>query len=539
MTGREVPRESRPVAGADPAAETPAPPAAETSAPAAPEPRRPPSRFVLALLLSVATLAVFAQVVRFDFVDYDDNLYVTANPHVQEGLTLAGVRWAFTTFAAANWHPLTWISLMLDWSIGGPGARVFHLTNLILHLANVLLLFFLLDRTTDRRWPSAVTAALFAIHPLHVESVAWIAERKDVLSTLFLLLTIAAYVGFVERPGRVRRLAVVLLFALGLLAKPMLVTLPVLLLMLDAWPLRRKEPWRHLVDEKMPLLALSIASGVVTLVAQWRGGTVGSLAGYPLGVRVANAVVATATYLGQTIWPARLAVFYPHPGASLAAWTVAASAVALVALTLWTIRVRRSRPYLLFGWAWYLVTLAPVVGIVQVGWQARADRYTYIPLIGIFLGVVWAVSDRFADRPALLSSMASAAIVMLGIGAFVQAGYWRDSETLFRHALAVTVDNAVAHNDLGTALLRRQLLSQAQEHFAAAVRIDPAFAEAHSNLGVALGRQGRIDEAILEFRRALDLEPDYPDARRNLERAEAIQHRTGAKPADRAAPGNP
>jgi hypothetical protein len=493
---------------------------------------RLPSRFVLAVLLSVATLAVFAQVVGFDFVDYDDNLYVTANPHVQEGLTPAGVRWAFTTFAAANWHPLTWISLMLDWSIGGPGPRVFHLTNLILHLANTLLLFLVLDRMTGRRWPSAVTAALFAIHPLHVESVAWIAERKDVLSTLFMLLTLLAYAGFVERPGLVRRLAVVFLFALGLLAKPMLVTLPVLLLMLDAWPLRRQEPWRRLVLEKAPLLALSIATGVVTFVAQRQGGTVGSMTLYPLGVRVANAVVATATYLGKTIWPTRLAAFYPHPGASLAAWEVAGSALVLAGLTLWTIRVRRSRPYLLFGWAWYLVTLAPVAGIVQVGWQARADRYTYIPLIGIFLGVVWFVSDRFADRPALLSSAASAALVMLGIGAFVQAGYWRDSETLFTHALAVTDNNAVAHNNLGTALLRRGLPSQAEEHFAEAVRIDPSFADAHSNLGVALGRQGGIDEAILEFRRALDLDPDQPDARRNLERAEAIQRRMRAKPAE-------
>jgi hypothetical protein len=492
------------------------------------EARRPPSRFVLALLLTVATLAVFAQVVGFEFVDYDDNLYVTANPYVKEGLTLAGVRWAFTTFAAANWHPLTWISLMLDWSIGGPGPRVFHLTNLILHLANVLLLFFVLDRMTGRRRPSAVTAALFAIHPLHVESVAWVAERKDVLSTLFMFLTLVAYAGFVERPGLVRRLAVVVLFALGLMAKPMLVTLPVLLLMLDAWPLRRKRPWRHLVLEKAPLFALSIATGAMTFVAQRQGGTVGSLTLYPLGVRVANAVVATAAYLGKAIWPTRLAVFYPHPGASLSAWMVAGSAVVLAALTLGAIHVRRSRPYLLFGWAWYLVTLAPVAGIVQVGWQARADRYTYIPLIGIFLGVVWAVSDHFAGRPALLGSLASASLVMLGIGAFVQAGYWRDSETLFRHALAVTDNNAVAHNNLGTALLRRGLQSEAGEHFAEAVRIDPSFADAHSNLGVALGRQGRIDEAILEFQRALDLEPDHPDARRNLRRAEAIQRRMRA-----------
>jgi hypothetical protein len=310
------------------------------------------------------------------------------------------------------------------------------------------------------------------------------------------------------------------------------VTLPVLLLMLDAWPLRRQEPWRRLVLEKAPLLALSIATGVVTFVAQRQGGTVGSMTLYPLGVRVANAVVATATYLGKTIWPTRLAAFYPHPGASLAAWMVCGSALVLAGLTLWTIRLRRSRPYLLFGWAWYLVTLAPVAGIVQVGWQARADRYTYIPLIGIFLGVVWAVADRFADRPALLSSAASAALVMLGIGAFVQAGYWRDSETLFTHALAVTDNNAVAHNNLGTALLRRGLPSQAEEHFAEAVRIDPSFADAHSNLGVALGRQGGIDEAILEFRRALDLDPDQPDARRNLERAEAIQRRMRAKPAE-------
>jgi len=360
---------------------------------------------------------------------------------------------------------------------------------------------------------------------MHVESVAWVAERKDVLSTLFLLLTIGAYVGCVERPGLVRRLAVVLLFALGLLAKPMLVTLPLLLLMLDAWPLGRRESWRQLALEKAPLLAMSIATAAVTVVAQREGRTIGSLVAYPFGVRVANALVATVTYQGKAIWPMRLAVFYPHPGATLAAWKVAGSALVLAGVSLWTVRLRRSRPYLLFGWAWYLVTLAPVVGIVQVGWQARADRYTYIPLVGIFLGVVWLVSDRLADRPVLLRSLASAALVLLGIGAFVQAGYWRDSETLFRHALAVTDNNAIAHNNLGTALLRRGLPSQAQEHFAEAVRIDPNDADAHSNLGVALGRQGMIDDAIVEFRRALLLDPDHPDARRNLEKAERMPRR--------------
>ncbi|HYV17450.1 MAG TPA: tetratricopeptide repeat protein [Verrucomicrobiae bacterium] len=488
------------------------------------------SRFVLALLLALATLAVFARVVGFELLNYDDPLYVTANPHVQEGLTVAGVGWAFTTFTAANWHPLTWISLMLDASIGGIDPRVFHLTNVVLHLANVLLLFLLLDRLTGSPYRSAVTAALFAIHPLHVESVAWVAERKDVLSTLFLLLTLLAYAGFVERPGPVRRLGVVLMFALGLLAKPMLVTLPVLLLLLDAWPLRRKEPWRRLVLEKAPLFAMSIATGVVTIVAQRHAETVGSLAGYPLGVRVANAIVATVTYLGQTMWPTRLAVFYPHPGASLAAWKVIVSSAILAALTFGAIRFRRSRPYLLIGWAWYLVTLAPVAGIVQVGWQARADRYTYIPLIGIFLAAVWAISDRIGERPAFLASLATAVVVLLGIGAFVQTGHWRDSETLFRHALAVTDDNAVAHLNLGTALLRRHQLAEAEEHFTEAVRINPAFAEAHSNLGVALGRQGRTDEAILEFRRALELQPDYPDARRNLDLAESLKRRAGAKP---------
>jgi len=500
--------------------------------------RQPPPRFVLALLLTVATLAVFARVIGFEFLNYDDPLYVTANPHVQAGISVEGVRWAFTTFAAANWHPLTWISLMLDASIGG-GADpcVFHLANVVLHLANVLLLFFFLDRVTGRPGRSAVTAALFAIHPLHVESVAWIAERKDVLSTLFLLLTLLAYAGFVERPGRLRRIAVALLFALGLLAKPMLVTLPVLLLLLDAWPLQRKEPWPRLVLEKAPLFAMSIATGVVTVLAQSHADTVGSLAGYPLGVRIANAIVATPTYLAQAIWPARLAVFYPHPGASLSGLAVAVSAVVLATLTFWTIRVRRTRPYLLFGWAWYLVTLAPVIGIVQVGWQARADRYTYISLIGIFLAMVWGISERFAERPVLISSLAAAILVALGVGAFVQTGYWRDSETLFRRALAVTENNAVAHSNLGTALLRRRQLVEAEEHFTEAVRINPYFAEAHSNLGVALGRQGKTDEAILEFERALELQPDYPDARRNLERAESMKRRMQAQPPG-ATPGS-
>jgi hypothetical protein len=469
------------------------------------------------------TLAVYVQAIGFDFIDYDDDVYVTGNPHVQDGLTAEGVRWAFTSFSAANWHPLTWLSLMLDGTIGGRGPAVFHLTNVLLHVANTLLLFYVLDRMTGRRRPSTVTAALFALHPLHVESVAWIAERKDVLSTLFLLLAIAAYAHFVERPNPARYVAVAVLFGLGLLAKPMLVTLPLLLLIIDAWPLSRREPWRRLILEKTPLLLLSIASAALTLLAQGQARTVGSLSTYPLAVRAANATVTAVVYLGKAIWPARLAVFYPYPGASLSAWTAAGSALVLAGITLWTVRVRRSRPWLFFGWAWYVVTLAPVIGIVQVGWQARADRYTYVPLIGIFVSVVWFVSERFGHRPVLVSRLATATLTGLGLVALVQAGYWRASEPLFRHAIAVTGNNALAHNNLGFALLRRGLPSRAAAEFAEAVRIDPAYVDAHSNLGVALGRQGDLDDAIQEFHRALDLDPDDSEARHNLEHAEAVR----------------
>jgi protein O-mannosyl-transferase len=500
-------------------------------------------------LLGAVTLAAFGPVLRNGFVSYDDRDYVTENPHTAGGLTWASAGWAFRTAHAGNWHPLTWLSHLADVVLFGLKAGGHHGTSLLLHGANAVLLFLLLQRLTGAFWRSVCVAALFALHPLHVESVAWVAERKDVLSTLFFLLTLWTYAGYARRSvisgqwsvasseasaapgvddrqpatdhGRAGRptafvfyLASLGCFALGLMSKPMLVTLPFVLLLLDFWPLQRlqRSTLPRLVIEKAPFLALSTASSVITFVIQRGAGAVSSLEALPLGFRVFNALVSYVRYVLKMVCPARLAVFYPAPAEWPAVW-IGAAALALAGVSVLAIRWARRAPWFAFGWLWYLGTLVPVIGIVQVGQQAMADRYSYIPLIGLFVAVAWAGGEAAARWPGTkvwLAAGAAAGIAACALLTWKQTGYWRNSASLFAHALAVTRDNAVAHNNLGVVSLEEGKLAAAERHFAEAVRLKPNYPEGLGNLGLCREKQGRLVEAERLFRRSLTVQPTAP-----------------------------
>lgn len=460
----------------------------------------------IAAALALLTLALYVPVLRHDFVVYDDPVYVVDNPHVRAGFTVDGVRWAFVSMAASNWHPLTWLSHMADCQLFGTHAAGHHATSVAIHTVTALLLFALLSRTTGALWHSGFVAALFAWHPLHVESVAWVSERKDVLSGLFFMLTMLAYVRYAERPS-VRRYAVVAgLFALGLMAKAMLVTLPLILLLLDVWPLRRTGG--RLVTEKLPLFSLSAAVAGVTYVAQSAGGAVLGLARVPLESRLANAPVSLATYLGKAFWPSRLAVFYPYEVA-IEAWRVGVAAVVLAAVSVAVWRARRRCPPVLVGWLWFLGMLAPVIGLVQAGEQRMADRYTYLPLIGVFIMVAWCSSTLPASRRLRAALVAMAALALAGCLALTRAqlGHWRDSVALFSHALEVTPRNPLAHVNLGSALLARGDVAGAARSYVEAARQRPDWFPARFNAGMALARLGRDDEAMLHLDAARRLEP--------------------------------
>jgi tetratricopeptide (TPR) repeat protein len=472
----------------------------------------------VAVGLVLLTLLVYCRSFSYPFVDLDDQDYVARNRQVQAGLTAEGARWALTTFDCANWHPLAWLSLQLDSTLyGGQNAGGFHRTNVLLHAANALLLFLVLARMTGAVWRSAVVAALFALHPLHVESVAWVAERKDVLSTFFWMLTLAAYLHYVRRPGVGRYLLVMLALALGLLAKPMLVTLPCVLLLLDYWPLGRMpgrfilHPSPFLVLEKLPLFALALASCVVTFLAQRYGEAVVPLEVFPPGARLGNALLAYAAYLGKMLWPTRLAVHYPHPGPDVSVAAAVAAGLLLVLLTALVLGPGRRRPYLAVGWLWYLGTLVPVIGLVQVGSQAMADRYTYVPLIGPFLALTWGAADLAAawrlPRQALV---AAAAVILCACGAlaWVQVGYWKSQLDLWQHAAAVCETNGLAHLSLGACQYERGMLADARREFEKAVEFGPGRAEPHARLAIVLADLGRPQQAADEYRRAIDLDPE-------------------------------
>jgi tetratricopeptide (TPR) repeat protein len=467
----------------------------------------------------------------YDFVVVDDDRYVYENPWVTGGLSTAGLCWAFTSTYAANWHPLTWISHMLDCSLHGlfPGGH--HLTNILLHSLNTLLLFLLLKRLTQELWPAALVAALFGWHPLHVESVAWVAERKDVLSTFFLLLTIWAYARYAERKTLPRYGVVFALFALGLMAKSMLVTVPCLLLLLDYWPLKRfqMEPtspespvtrtivW-NLFREKIPLFALSLLASVITVIAQHAGGAVKSFRAVPFLPRVQNAVFSYALYIWKTVYPVKLCIFYPL-SVTLPGFWVAGAAVLIAGITGFSFLKRSVCPWLLVGWLWFLITLVPVIGLVQIGSQALADRYTYIPSIGLFVAAVWSVARRARRSPVGRVSgflAATAALSLCLTLTRVQLEYWRDSIGLFTHALAVTGSNAFSENNLGVALSNAGRGAEAIPHYRAALRLKPDDLKAHYNLGVELAAIGELDEAVFHFSAALALNPNSEILHNNL-----------------------
>lgn len=510
--------------------------------------------------LAVIVWLVFGQTLRHEFVNFDDTTYVLENPEVTRGLTIEGIVWAFTHVHAANWHPLTWLSHMLDAQFYGLNPSGHHLTNVLLHTATAILLFLVLRQMTGALWRSAFVAAIFAIHPLRVESVAWVAERKDVLSGLLFMLTIGAYVRYARCPWSPARYAlVVLLLALGLMCKSMLVTLPLVLLLLDYWPLNRIAAGpgqrndifqipRRLILEKIPLLALAAASGVATLVAQ--KGSLQTFVGIPLPLRMGNAFIACAVYLRQVFWPVDLAVLYPFTDRNIAVFGIM-SFLLLAGISVGVFFLRRRR-YLVTGWLWYLVMLAPVIGILQVGNQGRADRYTYLPQIGLYLLLTWMAVDVSAGwrrHRLFLSTLATVILAGSTLAARTQTSYWQDSQTLWTRAIACTSDNAiaytnlaeaffkkgrmdetiengrrallidpnqaVAHAALGLALLQRKQLGEAVSHLQKAVEITPSAAN-HSNLGVALTQMGQVDEALAHYNKALEIDANDLEAQNNM-----------------------
>ena len=530
-------------------------------------------------LLVLAVWLVFGQTLNHEFVNCDDQLYVTDSPQVICGLTLQGVGWAFTTTRAGNWHPLTWLSLMLDGQFFGSRPWGYHLTSLLLHAAAAILLFLVLWRMTGDLWPAALAAAVFAIHPLRAESVAWVAERKDVLSGLFFMLTLAAYLGYVRRPFSLTRyLLVVAAFALGLMAKPSLVTLPLVLLLLDYWPLGRFTQPRPLVAPRArPTVAalctcsrrrfrsaLALASCVATPLAQ--GQSVAALKTIPLSLRVSNALVSYVSYLGQFFHPVDLAVFYPYPKLSLAWWQTIAACLVLAGISAVAIGGRRRRPCLMVGWFWFLGMLVPMIGLVQVGMQARADRYTYLPQIGLCIGLIWGLARTMASWPNrrwICAAASTLAVAVLMAAAWRQTAFWRNSDVLWRHALACTARNGLAHHNLGTVLMAQpgrmdEAIEQFQEALAIeprnelansslsgalamqgrtaeaikyaekALAIQPACVDAYNNIGIALAKAGRFDEAIEHFQTALKIQPDYAKARGNIDLAAAMRESVAA-----------
>jgi Tfp pilus assembly protein PilF len=468
----------------------------------------------LCAALAAITFSVFGQTLRHEFVDYDDDLYVYDNPVVVQGLTGNGTVWALTQAHAGNWHPLTWLSHMLDCQLYGLGSGGHHLTSVLLHAATVILLFLVLRQMTGALWRSAFVAAVFAIHPLRAESVAWVAERKDVLSGLFFMLTIGAYAWYARRPGtRGRYGLLMLLFAMGLMCKPMLVTLPVVLLLLDYWPLQRVESLRKLIVEKLPLLALSAASCAVTFSAQHA--VIRSGGSFSLSHRLGNAVTACAGYLGQLVYPAGLSVFYPFPPSGAPVWKVALAGTLLACLSVAAWKARRTRPWLLIGWVWYLAMLLPVLGIIQAGRQAHADRYTYLPQIGIVVAATWLAAEWRASRRVLGGLMAGVLAVLM-FCAWKQTAYWKNSETLWNHALACTTDNDVAHCDLGNIFRDRKRWDDAIFQYQQALQINPDYVEAHNNLANIFFQTGRVDDAITQYEKALQINPALAATHNNL-----------------------
>jgi tetratricopeptide (TPR) repeat protein len=521
---------------------------------------------LIALVLFLLTVVLFSRVRDFEFVNFDDPSYVTENLHVQNGLTKEGLAWAFGRVHGDDtyWHPLTWVSHMLDFELFGPQPGVHHFMNVLFHALAAALLFHTLRRMTGALWRSAIVAALFAWHPLQVEGVAWVAERKNVLAGLFWVLTMLAYLRYTERPAVARYSIVVFCFALGLMCKPLLVTLPCVLSLLDFWPLRRVKaeggtkaararpasnpvavPLRRAVLEKFPLLALSLVSSVITLIAHQQLGTTISGAELPLGSRVENAIVSYGRYLLKVIWPADLTAYYPMP-AAWAGWQILLSLVVVVAITCFVFVLRKRAPYLPVGWLWFLGVMVPAIGIVQASTQSMADRFAYLPLIGLFIAAVWGIDEwlrRFPERRRIAMILAGAVLFASAALTWSQLGYWRNSITLFSHALAVTKENSVAHINLGTALEAMGRREEAMKHYEEGIRLKPKSPQGYNNLANVLDDLGRFDEAVTAYEQALRLRPNVALVHNNLgvtlakhgryEAARAnFQHAIDLKPAD-------
>jgi Tfp pilus assembly protein PilF len=504
---------------------------------------------LILLGLAVMTFAIYAQVIGHQFITLDDPTYIQENSMVNRGVTRAGLAWAFTTFYATNWHPLTWISHMIDCQLFGTNAGRHLLVNALIHVANTLLVFWFLLRTTHARWPSALVAALFALHPLHVESVAWAAERKDTLATLFGLLSLIAYVRYAAAPSSSRYAWTAITLALGLLAKPMLVTWPFVMLLLDYWPLRRlRDPMAKehlwgashreaatgivsLVWEKLPLFAIVAASAVVTFFAQSYGGAVRTFTDVPIALRLSNAVVSYAKYLLLTFWPNDLAVYYPLAPTGIPAWQIIGAAFLLIGITAFCLFQRRIRPYLIMGWLWFLGTLVPVIGFVQVGGQTMADRYFYIPSIGLFIAVVFGLADiaqSWRVAPSLSAGIAGGVLLIVAALTNAQIQRWRDSFTLFEYTLSVTPPNLHIEYNLGLAMGGSGRYDEAAAHFEKTLQIDPNFYDGLVGMGVTRPLQGRLPEAFEYFQAAIRSQPDAPKAHVQLALALWKQNRDQA-----------
>ena len=514
----------------------------------------PRLKYIVCLFLVVTTLVAYWQLPTHDFLDFDDNWYITENTNVHEGLTHKSIAWAFSSPDFGYWHPLTWLSHILAFQLFGLKSGMHHLTNLFLHITNTLLLFLVLKRITGALWQSAFVATIFALHPLNVESVAWVSERKNVLSTFFWMLTILSYVRYTERPGFFRYILTLFVFVLGLMTKPMLVTLPFALLLLDYWPLCRfnlsqsgNETHKsnntgfqgllvlRLVLEKIPLLVFSAICVNLSSLSVQRLGIIISTASVPINLRIANALVSYVSYIKKMIWPNNLAVFYPYPDA-LPLWQVVISGLILIGISILVLWAVRSKPYLSIGWFWYMGTLVPVIGLVQVGlWPAIADRFAYVPLIGLFIVIAWGVPDlvvRWRHRKAGLAAIAATLFTILMATTWLQIQHWQNGVTLFTHNLNVTHNNSLAHNELGNALKQQGKFDKAMFHYYKALQINPCYAEAHNNLGFTLARQKDYQDAIYHYNEALRIKPTYTEAHNNLATAllyqgndkEAIYH---------------
>ena len=488
------------------------------------------SVLAVGIFLVIIVWAVFGQTIHHRFINYDDGMYVYQNPHVLAGLSWRGIRWAFTFAEIGHWHPVTWFSHMLDARVWGLRAGGHHLTNVLFHLATAFLLFLALKRMTGALWRSAAVAAFFAIHPQRVESVAWIAERKDVLSGLFFMATILGYLRYTARPGWARYAIVVVLFALGLMSKGMLITLPLLLLLLDYWPLARFKPdsvkaiWNaqnrsilaRLIGEKVPLFILSAASCLATRLSPEKIAPVFQMS---LLARIENAIVSYVIYIKQMLYPVGLELPYFNPPGGFPVWQVIVALVLLLSVTLIAFLQWKRRPYLIVGWLWYVVMMLPVIGLVQISYYTRADRYTYLPHIGLYLLIVWGAVDLTSTWPRRRELLSFAGLLLIGLlvmQARVQASYWHDSEKLWRYALSVAPDNFVARVNLGLVLDEKGEVDAAIAQYEKAERIQPGYAEEHNNLGNALCRAGRVPEAIAQYEKALELVPGLPQVENNL-----------------------